>query len=44
MKRTITGLSNYSKQEMIARYRENIINVDEAIVTELYDLFLLIYD
>lgn len=44
MRRTITGLSNYSKQEMIARYRENIINVDEAIVTELYDLFLLIYD
>lgn len=44
MTRTITGLSNYSKQEMIARYRENIINVDEAIVNELYDLFLLIYD
>lgn len=44
MKRTIQGLSNYSKQEMIARYRENIINVDEAIVNELYDLFLLLYD
>lgn len=44
MIRTINGLSNYSKQEMIARYRENIINVDEAIVNELYDLFLLIYD
>ena len=44
MERTITGLSNYSKQDMIARYRENIINVDEAIVNELYDIFLLIYN
>lgn len=44
MKRTITGLSNYSKQDMISRYRENIINVEEAIINELYDLFLLIYN
>lgn len=39
----IKGLSNYSKQDMIMRYRENILNVEEAIVSELYDLFLLIY-
>lgn len=44
MNRIITGLSGYSKQEMIARYRQNIINVDEAIINELYDLFLLIYN
>lgn len=43
MIRTITGLSNYSKQDMIRRYRENIINIEEAIVNELYDLFMLIY-
>lgn len=43
MIRTIRGLSNYSKQDMISRYRENIINVEEAIINELYDLFLLIY-
>lgn len=43
MERHITGLSAYSKQDMIQRYRENIINVDEAIVNELYDLFMLLY-
>lgn len=43
MERHLTGLSNYSKQDMIARYRENIVNVDEAIVNELFDLFMLIY-
>lgn len=43
MQRHITGLSAYSKQDMIARYRENIINVDEAVINELYDLFMLIY-
>lgn len=43
MIRTIKGLSGYSKQDMIQRYRENIINVDEAIINELYDLFMLIY-
>ena len=37
MIRTIKGLSGYSKQDMIQRYRENIINVDEAIINELYD-------
>lgn len=44
MTRVLTGLSNYSKQDMIRRYRENIINVEEAIINELYDLFLLIYN
>lgn len=43
MDRHITGLSAYSKQDMIQRYRQNIINVDEAIVNELFDLFMLIY-
>ena len=43
MNRTISGLSGYSKQDMIQRYRENILNVDEAIINELYDLFMLIY-
>lgn len=41
--RTTKGLSNYSKQDMISRYRENILNIDEAIINELSDLFLLIY-
>lgn len=43
MNRVLTGLSGYSKQDMIQRYRENILNVDEAIINELYDLFMLIY-
>ena len=43
MQRHITGLNQYSKQDMIARFRENIINVDEMIIQELYDLFMLIY-
>lgn len=43
MERHIQGLTAYSKQDMIERYRQNIINVDEAIVNELFDLFMLIY-
>lgn len=43
MERHLTGLNAYSKQDMIARYRENIINVDEGVINELYDLFMLIY-
>lgn len=43
MQRHVTGLNQYSKQDMISRYRENIINVDEMIIEELHDLFMLIY-
>lgn len=43
MQHHFTGLNQYSKQDMIARFRDNIINVDEMIIEELYDLFMLIY-
>lgn len=41
--RHVHGLQGYSKQDLIARYRENIINVDELIILELRDLFMLLY-
>ena len=41
--REVQGLMNYSVQDMIAKYRENIINIEEMIVLELRDLFMLIY-
>lgn len=43
MQRHILGLNQYSKQDMITRFRDNIINVDEMIIEELHDLFMLIY-
>lgn len=43
MQRHITGLMAYSKQDMIRSYRDNILNIDESIIRELYDLFMLIY-
>ena len=43
MYRTLKGLYAYSKQDLIQRFRENIINIEESIVNELYDLFMLIY-
>lgn len=43
MQRRITGLNAYSKQDMIRSYRDNILNIDETIIRELYDLFMLIY-
>lgn len=41
--RHVHGIQGYSKQDLIARYRENIINVDELIILELRDLFMLLY-
>lgn len=41
--RNAHGLMGYSKQDMIARYRENLINIEELIIMELRDLFMLIY-
>ncbi len=43
MYRTLKGLYAYSKQDLVQRFRENILNIDESIVNELYDLFMLIY-
>lgn len=43
MQRHVLGLNQYSKQDMITRFRDNIINVDEMIIEELHDLFMLIY-
>lgn len=37
------GLMGYSKQDMIDRYRQNLINIDELIIMELSDLFMLLY-
>lgn len=42
--RHVYGLSNYSKQDMIRRYRENLLNIDYQIIDELSDLFMLIYE
>ena len=41
--RHVHGIQGYSKQDLIARYRENLINVDELIILELRDLFMLLY-
>lgn len=40
--RNVHGLSNYSKQDMLQRYRENLMNIDENIVRDLYDLFMVV--
>lgn len=37
------GIMGYSKQDLIERYRENILNVEELIIMELRDLFMLLY-
>lgn len=42
--RNVHGLSNYSKQDMLERYRQNMMNIDENIVRDLYDLFMLVID
>lgn len=42
--RQVHGLSNYSKQDMLERYRQNLMNIDENIVRDLYDLFMLVLD
>lgn len=37
------GIMGMSKQDLIARYRDNLINVEELIIIELRDLFMLLY-
>ena len=43
MTRRITGLNGYSKQDLIAKYRDNLLNIDYSIINELNDLFMGIY-
>lgn len=43
MLRHIWGNDNFLLQDALAKYRDNILNIDESIITELYDLFMLIY-
>ena len=40
--RHVHGLSNISKQDMLMKYRLNILNIDEQIIRELRNLFLLL--
>lgn len=37
------GIMGYSKQDLLYRYRENLINIDELIIAELRGLFMLLY-
>lgn len=37
------GIMGYNKQDLLFKYRENLINVEELIIMELRDLFMLLY-
>lgn len=37
------GIMGYSKQDLLAKYRDNLLNIEELIIMELRDLFMLLY-
>lgn len=41
--RDVHGIMGYSKQDLLYRYRENIINIKDLIIGDLADLFMSIY-
>lgn len=40
--RTITGINNISESELLIKYRETLLNIDNLIIKELADLFFIL--
>lgn len=41
--RNAHGIMGFNKQELLSDYRKNILNINEMIIREVADLFMLIY-
>lgn len=42
--KTITGFSNISQSDLLLKYRQTLLNIDEMIVKDLADLFFMLLD
>lgn len=42
--KTITGFSNISQSDLLLKYRQTLLNIDEMIVKDLADLFFMLMD